>query len=562
MTTRSKARLYIDGYSVPVLFFKEWVSQATDYGGLPYGEPQGGIYRIVVPDLGRWTHIFDDWALSPNMMKGCKIEEQSWDGQSMHKTSELLDTYCVDLIYDGMTKEGGVYAMIFSAATVIRNGKIVISKWWRKQDPVLRDQPVLARQEKEEQEPENEEEVKFIAKLERPNNYKGEFGFDWMRKNYEEVSSNYEELKKEYELITIEDNEYFVPWLSMFHNQQKVVLQLSIDILEGKIQKDDIIKLPPKNGIRFEPEEVQLKEANGTEIKVFCNSLLSNDTKIELLDKNDNTVGKINVVKNDDIPKLLVHFVKVKGNEPNNTYNARTFNGFNENRIMKLLSETSLNQALIKVELDQVSEIVLDVEDLIEKDILKSSGGNIPRFYEKRPDYRNTLDKIFKKKNPNFRGAVYYLSSIPPDGRQGGHAAVYPKESSSIVVAPDQVNINAKSTFVHELGHLLGLLHSFEEGTKEKYNKLIENRKKSIEKYNTKNNTKIRYDGNIISNTEYIDILNNQIGQLESILENNEFKFKQSGTDNYMDYYNTNPVSFNKWQWDIMREEIRQYHGK
>ncbi|WP_438712278.1 hypothetical protein ACSTS3_07825 [Aquimarina muelleri] len=39
------------------------------------------------------------------------------------------------------------------------------------------------------------------------------------------------------------------------------------------------------------------------------------------------------------------------------------------------------------------------------------------------------------------------------------------------------------------------------------------------------------------------------------------FKFKQSGTDNYMDYHTTSPNSFNRWQWLIIQEEVKKYHG-
>ncbi|WP_299600277.1 hypothetical protein [uncultured Aquimarina sp.] len=427
------------------------------------------------------------------------------------------------------------------------------------------------------------EDITFTVHFERKKDYDGEFGFDWMRENYSEISNNYEELKKEYKDAQINGSEYFVPYLSMLPNQDDVVFNLKLEVLEGKARKDDIIKFPAKDGIKFEPNEISLKDlqkeqeavdgekAKGydgdvssisrTEVKVICENTLSQDTSIELLDKNDNVVGEIIVIKNDEVLDLSVHFVRVKGNEPNNTYNDRTFNGFNENKIIELLSKKSLNQALINVTLDNVSEIILDVEDLKEKGVLMDSGGNIPRFYEEKHDFRKTIDELFKQQNPNFRGAVYYLSAIPPDGRQGGHAAVYPKESDSIVVAPDQIGINAKSTFVHELGHLLGLLHSFEEGTKAKYDRLIASRKAKIEEYRTKENVKIRYEGQVITSSEYIDILQRQIDQLNSIVENNEFKFKQSGTDNFMDYYNSNPVAFNKWQWDIMREEIKQYHG-
>ena len=46
---------------------------------------------------------------------------------------------------------------------------------------------------------ETEEALNFLIHFRRPDNYDGEFGFDWMRDDYNTVCNNYKELKKEYE---------------------------------------------------------------------------------------------------------------------------------------------------------------------------------------------------------------------------------------------------------------------------------------------------------------------------------------------------------------------------
>ncbi|WP_234859291.1 type VI secretion system tube protein TssD [Aquimarina aquimarini] len=150
MSTRSNVKFYIDGYSVPVLSYTEQVHQQTDYNGRPSAAPQGGIYRVVLPDTGRWTHLFDDWALSRTMRKECKIEEQSFDGYKMFKTLEFLDTFCVRLEYVDGGADGPFYVLVISAATVVRNGEVVISKWWRKTDPALRNQNIAEEVEEED----------------------------------------------------------------------------------------------------------------------------------------------------------------------------------------------------------------------------------------------------------------------------------------------------------------------------------------------------------------------------------------------------------------------------
>ncbi len=78
------------------------------------------------------------------------------------------------------------------------------------------------------------DELEFIARLERKEDYNGEFGFDWMRSNYETICQSYEALKQEYNPTKIEGQDYFIPWLSMFPKQENVSLLLKIDKLNDE----------------------------------------------------------------------------------------------------------------------------------------------------------------------------------------------------------------------------------------------------------------------------------------------------------------------------------------
>lgn len=158
-------------------------------------------------------------------------------------------------------------------------------------------------------------DLKFIARFERLGTYKGEFGFDWMRDNYKDICQDYEKLKKEYFPTSIYEEEYFVPSLSMFPNQENVKLKLAIKKKEGTISDTDIIKLLAKKGIRFEPNEIKVSEADGKQITIICESALSSNVMINLLDKDDKTVGKLNIFKNDEEYLLPIQFVKVLGDE-------------------------------------------------------------------------------------------------------------------------------------------------------------------------------------------------------------------------------------------------------
>ncbi|NRS89928.1 hypothetical protein HNQ02_002862, partial [Flavobacterium sp. 7E] len=161
----------------------------------------------------------------------------------------------------------------------------------------------------ERKEREVEETADFVVNFRRLPDYNGEFGFDWMRDNYKEICADYEKLKCEYTPEVINDAEYFVPWISMFPNQQNVKLKLEIDLKTDTLKDDDIIKLPSKNGISFEPNQIKALEIDGKEIKVNCSTPLTNDVFIDLLDQDNKIIGKLNLAQ---IKKLGINFKLAK----------------------------------------------------------------------------------------------------------------------------------------------------------------------------------------------------------------------------------------------------------
>ena len=163
-------------------------------------------------------------------------------------------------------------------------------------------------------------ERKYLIHFRRPDNYEGEFGFDWMRDNYKEICNDYEALKKEYydaekkEKVEIEGQEYFVPWLSMFPNQKGVKLNLEVEKIDDyQVRDDDYIELPAKAGVSFNPDTFKVSEINqNTMVEVICETPLISDTTIEVLNKNNKrVVGKLNVFANNEILSLDIKFVKV-----------------------------------------------------------------------------------------------------------------------------------------------------------------------------------------------------------------------------------------------------------
>lgn len=413
----------------------------------------------------------------------------------------------------------------------------------------------------------------FSVQFERRDDYKGEFGFDWMRDNYKDICNNYEELKKEYATPTISGVEYFVPWLSMFPNQEGVTLKLKSTIIEGKPKKGDILNLPAKNGIRFEPSEIKVKElvketkgANGkkeikgVDVTVFCDNALTEDTTIDLLDKYNDIVGKITLVKNNQDLVLKVKLVKVMGDEVNNTYNERTFRDMNVDWISKLfnnLSNECFNQALIKIEKDSTEEMTIKVDDYIEKGILDREGGmQIPR-------YNKGFDKIlyndYVEKNGEYNGIIFFLSAIHQKGMEAGHARPYPRDINYIMIVPSSVG-GALDTYRHELGHTLGLYHSSE--SNDSHQESVQTKIREYEnKTDEERKTKVRYNGNVYFANEYLDLKRKELVELR--LLSPKFLFEDATTNNFMEKSNaTKQISFWKWQWVTMIEDLKSYHGK
>ncbi|OEK07629.1 hypothetical protein A8C32_17690 [Flavivirga aquatica] len=483
-----------------------------------------------------------------------------------------------------------------SASQIINKGEAVnVFGWWLTH-PITNapyKTPVNTVEEKET-------DLKFIANFERLSSYKGEFGFDWMRDEYKDICDNYEALKKEYNPTTINGKEYFVPWLSMFPKQNNVSLLLKVKQVKGnngKVKKDDIVKLPTKHGIRFEPNEVRVKDIkeNGVLINVFCDSPLSSDTEISLLNKNDATVGKIMFFKNDETRRFGVKFVKVLGNEEDNKYNNLTFNRLQPswvNKTITAFNETYFNQALIQVKNDGIEEMIIDVDDYENRGVLEAfiSDGKkgIPRY---KNGFDEELYKQYVKNNGEYRGVIFFLSAFQqPDDRQG-HAKLYPTELNYILMTPSSVGTSNLHSYAHELGHTLGLDHTWV--TEEDNRKRLQEIEKYIEK--NKANVKIYLDqykdlpdstpvknsqktlGDIRQETKeklkvvLKDIENEKASRLKFVSKKT---FNKATTDNIMDYpgYDLpdgtkirnyfSGVSFWKWQWIIMRNEITAYYGE
>ncbi|OEK07701.1 hypothetical protein A8C32_16745 [Flavivirga aquatica] len=432
-----------------------------------------------------------------------------------------------------------------------------------------------------------------------------------MRDEYKDICDNYEALKKEYNPTTINGKEYFVPWLSMFPKQNNVSLLLKVKQVKGnngKVKKDDVVKLPTKHGIRFEPNEVRVKDIkeNGVLINVFCDSPLSSDTEISLLNKNDATVGKIMFFKNDEIFNLNLKIVKVV----RSASKKRDLTGINKALeqidLDNFLNKNSLQQALIKTAIIP-DECVLELDGEILNENGKPlfdgavfvGGNEVSSLLRER--YMQEYEQEVKHK-----GLLLFVTPIKRKGA-AGDGQLWAADHRNCSIFYD--SLYTKTTYAHELAHVLGCEHPFDNEWKinnERFNQRINDEEIKKQKYLSENEEFERgklkcmarieemktYPNNPVAiknievnksnlkvldqkilarekkikiNEELIKIFQSLIEQARIIKESNRYVFPVKGItkENFMDYVypKSNRKSFWKWQWRAMQYDIKTYYS-
>ena len=423
----------------------------------------------------------------------------------------------------------------------------------------------------------NEGEVpNFLVYFERPRNYDGSFGFDWMRNNYKKSkvceSTEYIKLKDEYKpfgsnTFWVPNNkEYFVPWLSMRKGQLGVKLIVKVKKIDKKsIKKDDFITFEG-NSVSFISEKIYLKDIpkRGLEVTILCNSVSETDRLCNVLDSSGKIVGKLNLFRNKTTYELDVRFVEVKFKgvitqakemgQPNNflRHYEREYNLENNHiktsiniqnnslsqahtilKWKKYISDTInistnlLNQALIEYKPNMLPNgdinyeiltvdlgifgINQEIRDDIVKDKIRMSFNDI--YFDHIDCILEQLVKglgeFYLRTNSNCKGVVVFL--IPLVLKQDIYNfeaySDEPLKEGRFIILLDNDKIK-DTTIVHEIGHTLGLVHSFQELLIDQENRTF------VSKY----------------------------------------IFKEGKTENIMDY-SQNTISFWKWQWEEMQKD-------
>ena len=349
--------------------------------------------------------------------------------------------------------------------------------------------------------------------------YDGSFGFDWLRPEYTNALSFYKKdaaskqtflplfkgniklLKDTYTtgqktVIKPHETEYVPAWLAIFAdtetlNQNGVKLDLELIPVKAEqdtpIQNDGtIIKFEvTNNNIVIEPSEINIEyfmyskkeyrklsmltsEGEGfylapEAVNIKCKGTFEQHEEINVYAiKGDSKgkVGKLMLYNNARIPKMKLIFVDYI---TESRKFKRTFD------YEKFLKTSSLNQALIQVEIEKDFEFDLrkyriqdiDVNIFINRVENNQTVNFLDNFYNffykynKNNVLKNNKGAIVKIGNENINKTYVFLTTMPQ-----GTARGVGSQSNLILFGLAESDFN--DILIHELGHTLGLSHTFE----------------------------------------------------------------------------------------------------
>ncbi|MFK7784929.1 MAG: hypothetical protein AB8B56_07430 [Crocinitomicaceae bacterium] len=439
--------------------------------------------------------------------------------------------------------------------------------------------------------------------------YNGEFGFDWMRKNWlktpSECVEGLEDLKKIYTPFAMDINDgsgnpygdYYVPWLTMFpkHKEKigkdvKLIVNMPFDYLANDIDDTQEITFEPSDAnLRVEPSSFVISDLyNAKLVTIHCDGDLAADAVIEAKSPNG-VVGKLNVAKNAHHKDLTINIPVVKAYLTDNAtadeaaLDAEVAKTPNLQAIEDFLNKNSLNQALVQVKFQYKDGKPYDWA-FSTRSLKVASEGKNPRNGEKDYDYSqfkgmitneatmevdsgkilNFFHHQFKLRGENVinqKNIILYMTPLTTPSA-GGVSYASPLNNKHCIIFKN--NLDHVASYAHEISHTLGLLHTFPEAKYADQEKFINDLKK----------TKISYEKNkrdnaaaIVAHPSYGRYINKLIKNQGAIIDgykalfkSDKYKFTKKKTSNIMDYDLSDQKFYFKYQIDIMQDEVTKYY--
>ena len=440
--------------------------------------------------------------------------------------------------------------------------------------------------------PKTEIDYKFLIYFNRGKEYKGEYGFDWMRREYIEpiekvktfdgkkkrtICSNPEKLKEKYISFDRFKIRYYCPWVSIFPSEypnspHKEGIDLHIEIFDDfpenkKVKKNNNIK------ILFESENLDINITSNSEklnelrkINIRCGeisdisvinvkAILSEGESVKI---NEN-IGRLYLYPNKDIKKINLYMINCLINDGNmKILDKKLFNI----ELEKYLNTYVLNQFLTQCEVKSYEYFDLRKHRNQEGQTL------IEKYQLNKEPYVKEL-KASDNKNYKFRVAGNEIRDI----------RIFRDDLLSLYETYGNTRLPIRGA--NNINKFLFFIDIFVQHTEGKERFYLENDIPKIDAIDVDSfayliteepmgNAIITFTKEKLESSTIAHELGHNMGLSHLFSEESEFYFYKGYTDNIMDYENRERFevtgntdknkhkrkSFFKWQWDIIREQM------
>ena len=421
-----------------------------------------------------------------------------------------------------------------------------------------------------------------------------------------------EELHKGYTKLIVQGNDYYVPWLSL-RPRQTVQLKLEVEFLnKNPVQPTNLFTVATHPDYlvtiagKTNAAPMQLVPKNKQVLDVTIESLRpSAAASLRVEDEHGNLVGQLNILENLFVYELPVRVVYVLLGVPMNPKDppgkrplyaptgalAKLQGDFGKLDFITYLNTHALNQALITCVLQPPpasptpATVAPPYQLLIDQDQWKADGFLKGKVLQKPNELSEYCEKQVDAVYGSFRGITIFVYELdrPPEtaGPVAASGVIRPVAAKTLAVFSKGLQVGKPSTLAHELGHVLGLTHTFpmgdENSTVAGLTQVIERLQAMVPPEQAKIAAMVKNAASPPTPAEQASInqanqaltnLTTRISNLQNelrIYSSNPFKFTQSSTENLMDYDPGAAVSirlsFWHWQWLLLQTELVTYYG-